>query len=136
MRKVNKSFSVTRQSYITDDKTEFSFEGPAREHEIHHKFQKIQEHGIKSQTALLPFSRRHAVFFFVKNKRDFEEVLAFLSALRCRMNEKDVFAGEMWYGYIEAETDDGKVERISTSLESLKQEYDETTGAFFSLYNC
>ena len=41
VRKVNKSFSVTRQSYITDDKTEFSFEGPAREHEIHHKFQKI-----------------------------------------------------------------------------------------------
>lgn len=133
MKKVNKKISVTQAAYVTEDGTEFSFEGPAREHETYCRFQKMKEHGISEKAALLPFSRKHAVFFLVKSEAELEEVLDFLRTIKCQMEEV-TFKKEMWYGYIERENEEGKTERICVSLDALKQNYKTELNRFFSQY--
>jgi hypothetical protein len=132
MRKVNKKISVTQAAYVTEDGTEFSFEGPAREHETYCRFQNMKEHGISEKSVLLPFSDKHAVFFFVRSKEDLSEVLEFLKTIKCRMEDVS-FKKEMWYGYIERE-ESGKTERAAISFDHLRQVYKEEIEQFFSKF--
>ena len=106
MKRIKKRVTKYENVFITDDGTEFSYEGDAREYDL--KIKKEALKGLDSiENGVLPFANAKYSFYYAETEEDYNKILAYFNMkygeqMNSVMKSSKQPSFPEWYGVFES----------------------------------